>query len=350
MRLKKNKDDSFFHPFEIAFCGFPKSGKTTLIDKLIAKLSDELDVGFFNTEEDKSCDLKQIDIQIKMTDMDILFIESHHLSDFPKFVFISKDDNYDKIIDHIDKNEITEIVGVISEETLDPFDGKYPFFNREEINKINSFILEYFHKKIPKNIKGLILTGGKSERMEEDKGSISYHSELSQVEYTKNLLTGICSEVFISCREDQKDLPHLKDHNLLFDSFPSVGPTTGILSAQFFDPTATWIVLACDLPYLDKMTVVDLLNHRNPFKNATCFLSAKNKLPEPLCAIYEPKSYIKLMQYFSIKRPCPRKVLINSNIKSLSLMNESALDNVNTPQEKEMALAAIHTTGENHAN
>lgn len=348
MRLKINKNDTYFHPFEISFCGYAKSGKTTLINKLIEKLKSEFDVGIFKDQKDQ--DLQQIDLQMEMTDKDILFIESDHHSQFPKFVFISKDDNYDKIIDHIDKEEITNIIGVISEETLDPFNGKYPFFNREEINKINSFILEYFHEKIPKDIKGLILSGGSSKRMEEDKGALCYHNELSQIEYTKKLLTNICSEVFVSCREDQKSLPHLKDHKLLIDSFPSIGPTSGILSAQFHDSKSVWIVIACDLPYLDKMTIIDLINNRNPFKNATCFIGKESKLPEPLCTIYEPKSYLKLMKYFSVNKPCPRKVLINSNIKTLSLINEDALDNVNTPTERKLALKVIKSIGDNHAN
>jgi molybdopterin-guanine dinucleotide biosynthesis protein MobB len=383
MRLKQNKNESFFHQFEVAFCGFSNSGKTTLISKLITKLADDFDIGFLKHDAHKFTmdhtgkdthvmreagaksvlindekhfaniqdnELEQFDVQMNMIDMDLLFIEGHKFSKLPKFVLIAKDDNYDAIIDHIDKNEITDIVAVISEETLDPFNGKYPFFNREEINQIASFILELFHKKIPKTIKGLILTGGKSERMKEDKGALSYHGELSQIDYSKSLLSGVCDEVFVSCRESQKDLDFLKKQNLLFDSFPSVGPATGILSAQFLDPNCAWIVLACDLPYLDKLTIVDLVNNRNPFKNATCFLNPKRKWPEPLCTIYEPKSYQKLMQYFSINKPCPRKVLFNSNINALNLINETALDNVNTPSEKEQAFRLIKTYGKNHAN
>lgn len=383
MRLKKNKKNQFFHPFEIAFCGYSNSGKTTLISKVIEHMSSDFDIGYlkhdahlFSMDHDgkdtqvmqksgaksvlindpkhfatiNHTEIQQVDIKSYMSDMDILFIEGQKFSTLPKFILISEDENYNKIIDHIDKNEITDIVAVISEQRVDPFDGKFPFFHRDEIQKLSSFILNYFHEKIPKKIHGLILTGGKSQRMNEDKGALQYHSGQNQIEYSKKLLSGVCEEVFVSCREDQKDLPFLQGHNLLFDNFPSTGPSTGILTAQNSNDAVSWLVLACDLPYLGKDTIIDLVNNRNPFKNATCFLNPQRKWPEPLCTIYEPKSYLKLMQYFAQNRPCPRKVLFNSNINALTLMDEMALDNVNNPSEKEQAINTIKAQGEIYAN
>ena len=383
MRLKKDRNNSIFHSFEIAFCGYSKSGKTSLISKLVKELRSEFDIGYLKHDAHKfevdhpgkdthtisSCgakvvlindsnhfakidysELEQIDVRSAVVDTDFLFIEGHKHSQLPKFIVIANDANREKIINEISNGSITDVVAIISESDIDPLEGQFPFFQRDETLQIKAFILEHFSKLIPSTINGLILTGGKSERMNLDKGAIEYHQGISQIEYTKNLLSPYCNDIYISCREDQSELDFLQGHNLLFDSFPSVGPSTGILSAQFFDQSSAWIVIACDLPYLEKDTIAQLIQSRNPFKLATCFLNPKKNWPEPLCAIYEPKSYLKLMQYFAQNRPCPRKVLFNSNIQSLTLTNQNALENVNTPIESELAIKHINSNGEIYAN
>jgi molybdopterin-guanine dinucleotide biosynthesis protein MobB len=381
MRLKKNKNNFFFHPFEITFSGFSNSGKTTLISKLTEKLSSQFDIGYLKHDAHKfdmdkkgkdtdiisncgaktvlindqshfahlqKAQLEQIDVTFKMQDMDILFIEGHKLSKLPKMLFIPNDQNRSELIDLVNKSEISEILGIISDNTDDPFEGKYPFFQRDETERIINFILDRFKNLQPTKLNGLVLTGGKSERMNQDKGSLTYHGHQNQIDFSTELLEGFCDEVYVSCRTDQSSEPFLKDHNLLFDSFPSAGPTTGILSAQYLDKTSAWLVLACDLPYLDKETIQLLIEKRNPYKLATAFMNPKRNWPEPLCTIYEPKSYQKLIQYFSINKPCPRKVLFNSNIEQLQLENTKALDNVNTTKEKQEALSFLNTKKGKH--
>jgi len=374
MRLKKNINNFFFHPFEMSFCGFSDSGKTTLISKITKNLSSQFDIGFFkhdahNFEMDKSGkdtneisksgaksivindkshyahinrkQLEQIDVVTNMQDMDILFIEDHISTPLPKLLFISKSESREDIIALIKDNKISSIEGIISDESNDPFNGKYQFFNINNSDQISSFILNYFNSKVPNKLYGLVLSGGESKRMNQDKGSLSYHDNSTQIEYTKSLLNNYCEEVYVSCREEQTSNDYLKGHKLIADSFPSVGPTTGIISAQFKHQSVAWLVVACDLPYLTEKTLEDLIEKRNPFKLATAYYNEEKKWPEPLCTIYEPKSYLKLLQYFSVNKPCPRKVLFNSNIKNIELIDHKALNNINTPEEKNKALAFI---------
>jgi molybdopterin-guanine dinucleotide biosynthesis protein A len=381
MRLKRTRNNYFFHPFEIYFGGNSNSGKTTLIAKLTEKLSDQFDIGYFkhnahkihmdkdgkDTDTISKCgaqsilindqnqfahinrsELEQIDVSNKMQDMDIVFIEGHKHSTIPKILLITSDQDQDEIIDLVNRSEITEILAIVSETSQDLFEGRFPFFNKNEIENIIDFILDRFRSLQPTKINGLVLTGGRSERMNQDKGSLAYHGKKNQIEYSKELLEGLCDEVYISCRTEQSTEPFLKDHKLLFDSFPSSGPTSGILSAQYFDQSAAWLILACDLPYLDKGTIKSLIKNRNPYKLATAFMNIRKNWPEPLCAIYEPKSYRKLMQYFSNNTSCPRKFLFNSNIKTLRLENAKALDNVNTPHEKDEALVFLNNKKGSH--
>jgi molybdopterin-guanine dinucleotide biosynthesis protein A len=84
-----------------------------------------------------------------------------------------------------------------------------------------------------------------------------------------------------------------------------------------------------------------LAAQRNPFKLATAYVSANDGFPEPLCAIYEPKSVFRLMQFLAFGYHCPRKVLINSDTWLLELAETCALDNVNTPAERDTALGSV---------
>lgn len=381
MRVRPDKNGICFHPFEIAFSGFSGTGKTTLIEQLITSLSNYYDIGYFKHDAHKfnmdregkdtwkiqnagaknifindpshSAELNyqevnQISISSKFIDSDFLFIEGHKFSQLPKILVINNK-NTQETIKLVENEKISNILAIVTEDKTDPFSGKYLHFQREQINEIQEFIIQRFKNLFPKKINGLILSGGKSLRMKEDKGSLIYH-QTDQITHTKNLISPFCEDIYVSCKEDQKKFPFLKDHTLILDSFPGGGPSTGILSAQNKNRDCAWLVIGCDLPYLDKATIHDLVENRNPFKLATCFMNPKRNWPEPICTIYEPKSYHRLIEYFSYNKPCPRKVLFNSNINALTLKNIMALENVNTPDQKEEAIQYISKHGENYEN
>jgi molybdopterin-guanine dinucleotide biosynthesis protein A len=110
-------------------------------------------------------------------------------------------------------------------------------------------------------------------------------------------------------------------------------------------PGAAWLVVACDLPFISGETIEALIQQRNPFKVATAYQSAHDGLPEPLCAIYEPKGYARLLQFLGRGCTCPRKILIHSEIQMLQQSNRGSLDNVNNPQEYKKAVALISKGG-----
>ena len=178
---------------------------------------------------------------------------------------------------------------------------------------------------------GLVLAGGKSLRMGQDKGAIAYHG-IPQREYAAQLLSPFCKEVFLSIRPDQ-----LGDIGsafpLLPDTFLGLGPLGAILSAFREKPNAAWLVIACDLPLLHADTLAQLVQERHCGRVATAFQSPENPFPEPLIAIWEPRSYPLLLQFLAQGISCPRKTLINSSIHLIHANDASALTNVNAPEE-----------------
>jgi molybdopterin-guanine dinucleotide biosynthesis protein A len=182
-------------------------------------------------------------------------------------------------------------------------------------------------------LNGLVLAGGKSIRMGHDKGSIKWHGK-EQKYYVADLLIPFCSDVFISCRQEQQ-VNTDPAYKTITDIYTEAGPLVGILSAFNYDNEFAWLVLACDLPLMDKPTIEFLIQKRNSNTIATAYKSPYDGLPEPLIAIWEPQSTPLLHHAYSEKRFCPRKLLLQHNPTLINPPNPDALINTNTPQDIE---------------
>jgi molybdopterin-guanine dinucleotide biosynthesis protein A len=179
-------------------------------------------------------------------------------------------------------------------------------------------------------IKALVLTGGKSERMGKNKSLISYHEEPQYLWLIRQL-------------ESLKIEPHLSVSNELLpaegvtqvpDTFLELGPMGGILSAFRFDPNASWLVLAVDMPALEKKHIEMLVQNHFSHFSASAFVNPTSNLPEPLLSIWEPWSYPVLLQMLASGVSCPRKALLNmERVNLLATSDAHFLANANTPEE-----------------
>jgi len=160
---------------------------------------------------------------------------------------------------------------------------------------------------------GLVLAGGKSLRMHTDKAALSYHGR-SQLTEAMRLVTALVQRAFVSVRADQVDDPLRAGFAQIIDREVNMGPIAGIMAAQAQFPDVAWLVVACDLPFLDARTLEHLLAARDAARAATAYVSNHDGLPEPLCAIYEPASGEALEAYLREGRQCPRKFLLKGDV------------------------------------
>ena len=179
---------------------------------------------------------------------------------------------------------------------------------------------------------GLVLAGGRSTRMQRDKATLPYQGR-NQLDRAMELLQRCVVQAFVSVRPDQRQDPARARYAQVVDAHEGLGPIAGIAAAQVMQPGAAWLVLACDLPYLDADTIAHLLAHRDPARIATAYRSSHDGLPEPLCAIWEPRSAGLILEYVAAGKSCPRKFLIRSDALLLEQPHPQALDNINTPEE-----------------
>ncbi|MEJ1221918.1 NTP transferase domain-containing protein [Sediminicola sp. 1XM1-17] len=189
-------------------------------------------------------------------------------------------------------------------------------------------------------IYGLVLSGGKSMRMGTDKGAIVYH-ELPQREHLYHMLEEVCDKTFLSIRSEQvNEMP--KGIHYILDNNEHRGPYNGILSAHKKYPNVAWLVLACDLPLMDLKGVKQLIAERNPKKVATAFAGKENRLPEPLCAIWEIEGLKQSITHLiNGTSTCPRKFLINSDVHLVFPAEEQILLNANSKEEYEEAILKL---------
>jgi len=268
-------------------------------------------------------------------DQDIVIINGNHFESDTQVVVLDPRKNLEKKLHKLTNVELI----IYTEEDL-----TIPDYLRDAIPNIDEVpIMAIYDRKILsrwvlsklKNniapLKGLVLAGGKSERMQQDKSLIEYHGE-SQKSYMTKLLASKTENSFLAVRSDQEEFtPCIKD------TFTGLGPYGAILSAFREDPNSAWLVTACDQPFIDSDVIDLLIKHRDPSKVATAFYNPETGFPEPLITIWEPKSYPHLLDFLGQGYSCPRKVLINTDIALVKLEDASVLHNVNTPEEYKKA-------------
>ena len=265
-------------------------------------------------------------------EQDIVLVNGNHFKAKCQIVVIDprKEKSLEKKLDRLTDVQLILLEGEAKE--IYPFLQKeiknidvIPLLHISQKEEIADFIFQKM--KVAKPVlNGLVLAGGKSQRMGKDKGAIQYHGK-PQREYMGDLLNEICDTTFLSIRPDQEVD---SAYPLLEDKFIGLGPFGAILSAFQKNPNTAWLVAACDLPFLNQAALQFLKENRNLTKIATAFHNPETNFPDPLITIWEPKSYPILLNFLAQGFSCPRKVLINSDIQLLNY-DASILTNVNDP-------------------
>jgi molybdopterin-guanine dinucleotide biosynthesis protein A len=187
---------------------------------------------------------------------------------------------------------------------------------------------------------GLVLAGGHSSRMRRDKAVLDYAGQ-PQLERAMQLLRPRVARCFVSIRPDQRGDPQRDGYDSIVDLRADLGPIGGIHAALCAHPDKAWLILACDLPFLDAATLGHLIARRSAAHIATAFRSSHDGLPEPLCAIFEPASRAVIEQWLAQGQRCPRMLLARSHALLLEPVSANALDNVNTPEQYTAAAARL---------
>lgn len=187
---------------------------------------------------------------------------------------------------------------------------------------------------------GVVLCGGKSLRMGADKGLLQQQS-LTWAELAANKLTDLKLAVVLSVNEQQfplysKIFSHL---SIIEDdiSLQVYGPLKGILSVHLQHPDSDLVVLACDMPAMQK-PVIDHLIQTSSDKKEDAFVFKNNINVEPLCAVYTSKGLKKIYEQYKqgqLKQHSLHYVLENIATVHLSIPAawQEYFNNYNSPDD-----------------
>ena len=353
--LEKRNNDNFA-PNEISFLGTNCNNISDLVSKISQKLS-HFKLAYFDASHSKDVEKNSLsefvfhpqgNLQIATTatinkfqqridfaQFDSVFINGNHYVGTKQILIldIAKEASVLKRLEQLD---CIQFVIKLTKDTpyFSFLEEKYPnikhlkCYTIDEVDQIANHIGNLLQKRTPP-VKGLVLVGGKSIRMEQDKGSLDYFGK-PQKEVAKELLEKHHLETFYGVQNASKK------ENDISDTFLNLGPFGAICSAFQKDPNSAWFVLATDLPFLNDEIIQLVLTHRNPSKVATAIKGKGNDFVEPLITIYEPKAYPLLLQYLAQGYSCPRKMLINSDVEIVEV-DPCFIQNINTPEEFQIA-------------
>jgi len=303
--------------------------------------SDVIDVSLCckNIELHLNQNLTEPQIKLFFNDADLLIINGNHHSASKMMLILDGKKEFKPNEIHLEK---TVAIFYNAQTKAHAADLKIKGKNIELIEGTTlNTIDNYFKKLIAKqkgSINGLILTGGESSRMKQNKSLLVYHQQ-AQWLHLYDLLEGVCEKSFVSCTEKNAELFNQKP--IIIDSLIGYGPLSGIISALLQLKNQALLVLACDLPLINAETINQLIEARDPSKMATTFLNPESKFLEPLITIYEPKALAIMLTMLSQGYTCPRKMLMQNDIKIIEPKNPMTLKNINFPEEREIVMEMI---------
>ena len=115
----------------------------------------------------------------------------------------------------------------------------------------------------PAPLFGLVLAGGSSKRMGQDKAALMLEGQ-SLLDRAAAALAPLVTDVYVSIRQAQQEDALLSAYPLIVDAEGFAGPAAGVLSAHQRYPHAAWLVVACDMPLVNARLLKQLPDAREP--------------------------------------------------------------------------------------
>ena len=131
-----------------------------------------------------------------------------------------------------------------------------------------------------KNITAIILAGGKSSRMKEDKGLVIFNGR-SLVEHVINAARTVTGNIIIITAN-----PAYHQHGVscIKDEVKDRGPLGGIYTGLTHSSTAKNLLLGCDMPFLSEELLNALIRNSG---DEDVLLTEHRGMAEPLCSVYD---------------------------------------------------------------
>jgi molybdopterin-guanine dinucleotide biosynthesis protein A len=202
------------------------------------------------------------------------------------------------------------------------------------------------------DVTGILLAGGKSRRMGEDKRYLVL-GEQTLLERGLVVLRSIFQEVLVVIAQDSAPLD--VDARVVRDLVPDCGSLGGLYTGLVQATTPFIFVVACDMPFLDPVVITQFTSRRAAADIVMAKLAARL---HPMHALYGKRCLPVVEEMIRTRRLKIQEILLQSSllVRYVTEADLAAIDptgrsfqNVNTPADLEVArslLAQLHPPGQ----
>jgi len=194
---------------------------------------------------------------------------------------------------------------------------------------------------------GLVLAGGASRRMGEDK-ALKPVAGVPMLRRVADAMMPLVTELYVSARGTRDTDAVRSAYPVIVDEPQLAGPGGGILSAHQRQPDVAWLVVACDMPLITTAVLRQLVAARAPEYAAIAWRGIAEGVAEPLCAVYEPATLAAFRQHVAAGgNSSPRDWLASTHVRLLERPGDESLEGANTLAEYER-LERVASSGRQH--
>ncbi|MBO6047377.1 MAG: molybdenum cofactor guanylyltransferase [Erysipelotrichaceae bacterium] len=179
-------------------------------------------------------------------------------------------------------------------------------------------------------ISGIILAGGQSRRMKQDKAELPFHQHTMLEEMILKLKQVGIEDIMVS--------GHSSHQKTITDDYPMCGPLGGIHACMKHAQNASCLVISVDVPLVPISALKDLIDlHEHNHHEATILIH--NECIEPLIGIYNTHLVKPIEVLLQEKRLAVKNLLSQIDYQIYNYQGDEALlTNCNTPADYQFVI------------
>lgn len=185
----------------------------------------------------------------------------------------------------------------------------------------------------------IVMAGGKSSRMGEDKTKLPFGTSPSLLQYQHDRLEEIFERVYVSAKAGST---YNFDALVIEDAteFEHTAPMTGILSAfKRLKAEDALFILSVDTPFVTQ-NVFDAFASIDKDTYDAVIVRTSSGI-HPLCGVYSRKMEAPMFNSYVEGNYTLKNLLENANVYYLDIEEELLLTNINTPEHYKEALKLL---------
>ena len=176
----------------------------------------------------------------------------------------------------------------------------------------------------------VILAGGRSSRMQQDKALLPFGGYDSLAEFQYRRLSKIFSKVYISSKNNKFDF----DVHVLEDKYKGSSPLVALVSMfETLEELEEVFVLSVDAPFVSHKSIAKLYESTSSFD---VLVAESSSGLEPLCAVYRRSCLKEAKKALELNKHRLQSLLEQLKIKRVKIDDDECM-NLNYPSEYEIA-------------